>query len=43
MLKEENKIWMFLLEDEEIVEIHCESAEDGAAGQHVIGNIYVGK
>lgn len=43
MMKEEDKIWMFLLEDDEIVEIHCEPAGDGAVKQHVIGNIYVGK
>lgn len=43
ILEDENKIWMFLLEDGEIVEIHCQSKALGASQKHMLGNIYVGK
>lgn len=43
MMREENRIWMFLIEDKEIVEIHCEPADGDCNLNHVIGNIYVGK
>lgn len=43
MMKEENKVWMFLMEDDEIVEIHCEPTGEEGAVRHVLGNIYVGK
>ncbi len=43
MMEENQKIWMFLIEDDEIVEIHCEPADSGNSVRHVLGNIYVGK
>lgn len=43
MMEEDKKIWMFLIEDDEIVEIHCEPADAGQSVRHVLGNIYVGK
>lgn len=43
MMNAQNKIWMFLLENDEIVEIHCTSPNASHAGKHVLGNIYVGK
>lgn len=42
MMKEAQKVWIFLLEDDEIVEIHCDKPDSGVR-QHVLGNIYVGK
>ncbi len=41
MMKEAQKVWIFLLEDDEIVEIHCDKPDSGVR-QHVLGNIYVG-
>ena len=43
MMKEENKIWMFLLEDDEIVEIHCTPESNRGEPVQTLGNIYVGK
>lgn len=43
MLEKEHRLWMFLLEEDEIVEMHCEPVGEEAAPQHVLGNIYVGK
>lgn len=43
MMEEDSKIWMFLMEDDEIVEIHCEPADTSRTTRHVLGNIYVGK
>lgn len=43
MMEKDNKIWMFLLENDEIVEIHCDPAGSDATVRHVLGNIYVGK
>lgn len=43
MEESENKIWMFLLENEEIVEIHCDQKGDSVRCRHTLGNIYVGK
>ena len=42
MMKEAQKVWIFLLEDDEIVEIHCDKPESGVR-RHVLGNIYVGR
>ena len=42
MMKEAQKVWIFLLEDDEIVEIHCDKPDSGVR-QHVLGNIYVGR
>ena len=41
--KTENQIRSFFLEDGEIVEIHCASADEESAGQHLLGNVYVGR
>lgn len=41
--KTENQIRSFFLEDGEIVEIHCASADEESAGQYLLGNIYVGR
>ena len=43
MMKEDEKAWIFLLEDDEIVEIHCDKADAAGAERHVLGNIYVGR
>nr|WP_089985601.1 ribonuclease E/G [Clostridium sp. C105KSO13] len=43
MMKEENKIWMFLLENDEIVEIHCTPEGEKGNSVQALGNIYVGK
>ncbi|MGC4019638.1 MAG: ribonuclease E/G [Muricomes sp.] len=43
LMEEKNKIWMFLLEDDEIVEIHCTPASGEAEIVHALGNIYVGR
>lgn len=40
MMEEDSKIWMFLMEDDEIVEIHCEPADTSRTTRHVLGNIY---
>lgn len=42
MMKEAQKVWIFLLENDEIVEIHCDKPGSGVR-QHVLGNIYVGR
>ena len=41
--KTENQIRSFFLEDGEIVEIHCASADEESVGQYLLGNIYVGR
>ena len=41
--KTENQIRSFFLEDGEIVEIHCASVDEESAGQHLLGNVYVGR
>lgn len=41
--KTENQIRSFFLEDGEIVEIHCASADEESAGQHLLGKVYVGR
>lgn len=41
--KTENQIRSFFLEDGEIVEIHCASADEESGGQYLLGNIYVGR
>jgi Rne/Rng family ribonuclease len=43
MLEEDDKIWMFLLENDEIVEIHCTPSAAPKEIRHSLGNIYVGK
>jgi ribonuclease G len=43
ILKENNEIWTYILEDNEIVEIHYDEALDNAKGSHQVGNIYIGK
>ncbi len=43
MLEEDNKNWMFLLENDEIVEIHCTPSDSSEKTRHTLGNIYVGK
>lgn len=43
MMEKEQRIWMFQLEEDEIVEMHCEPALEDANRQHLLGNIYVGK
>lgn len=39
--KEDDSIWTYLLEDEQISEIHCSFAE--SANDFALGNIYIGK
>lgn len=41
--KEENSIWTYLLEDEQISEIHCSPTETENANNFALGNIYIGK
>lgn len=41
--KTESKVWTFLLENDQIAEIHGAPAEEDAEGRHSIGNIYIGK
>ena len=43
MLKKEEKIWTFLLEDDVIVEIHCSLPDSDQHRQPVLGDIYIGK
>lgn len=43
MMEKENKIWIFQMEDEEIVEIHCEDKPDPSSVPPMLGNIYIGK
>lgn len=43
MTREEYKIWMFLLEDDEIVEIHCSPEAEKPESRQTLGNIYIGK
>lgn len=43
MTEKENKIWIFQMEDDEIVEIHCENKPDPSSAPPVLGNIYIGK
>jgi len=42
-IKEEHTIWTFLLEDEEIVEIHCDHEQSDGSSPHQLGNIYIGR
>lgn len=42
-MEDKNKIWMFLLEDGEIVEIHCQPGAFEESAGHMLGNIYVGR
>lgn len=41
--KTESKVWTFLLENDQIAEIHGAPAEEDAEGKQSIGNIYIGK
>ena len=41
--KTESKVWTFLLENDQIAEIHGAPAGEDAEGRHSIGNIYIGK
>ncbi len=43
MLKKEGRILTFLLENDDIVEIHCASLDTGAQRQALLGDIYIGK
>lgn len=43
MMKEDRAVWIFLLEDDEIVEIHHDKQDSSGTGRHALGNIYVGK
>lgn len=43
MMEKDNKIWIFQMEDEEIVEIHCENKPVSSKAPPVLGNIYIGK
>ena len=43
LMEQENTVRMYELENEEIVEIHVESAEDENDKKHVLGNVYVGR
>jgi ribonuclease G len=42
LMKEKSKIWMFLLENDDIVEIHC-TLENGGGSNYALGNVYIGK
>ena len=41
--KTESKVWTFLLENDQIAEIHGAPSEEDTEGRHSIGNIYIGK
>lgn len=43
MLKEHGCIWTYLLEENEIVEIHCDPRKDSEDIPVTLGNIYIGK
>ena len=43
LMEKDKHVWMFELENDEIVEIHCESADPEAPVRPELGNIYVGK
>lgn len=43
MMNVQNKVWMFLLENNEIVEIHCTAPDAVAEEKYALGNIYVGR
>lgn len=43
MMEQDEKIWTFLLENDEIVEMHCDTPDTDGAGKYVIGSIYVGR
>ena len=43
MLKKEEKIWTFLLENDVIAEIHCSLPDSDQHRQPVLGDIYIGK
>lgn len=41
--KEQNQIFTFLMENSEIVEIHCSETDEKKEITHVLGNIYIGR
>ena len=43
LMEKDKHVWMFELENDEIVEIHCESADSEVPVRPELGNIYVGK
>ena len=43
LLKKEDTIWTFLIENSEIVEIHCSSSNHDSSHQITLGDIYIGK
>ena len=42
-MNHQNKIWMFVLENDQIVEIHCTPPGTEKSEFHALGNIYVGR
>ena len=43
LLKDKEGIWTYLLEDDEVAEIHFDRAHDPKNRPHHLGNIYIGK
>ena len=43
ILKENQDVWTYIIEDDEIVEIHYENVSESNETIHQIGNIYIGK
>lgn len=43
IMNHQNKIWMFVLENNQIVEIHCTPPGTEKSEFHALGNVYVGR
>jgi len=43
ILKENQEVWTYIIEENEIVEIHYESLSDSKKNLHQVGNVYIGK
>ena len=43
MLKEERAVWTCLLENQELIELHCDVPEESPQTEPALGNIYIGR